>query len=155
MIWVGQGWDIHRLGDGGPLRLAGIDVPFDRHLIGHSDGDVVLHAIADALLGAVAAGDIGEHFPDTDPALRGADSGELLKRVMQVIAARGANLVNADVTILAELRRVEGLLAQARGDLAAARAALEESRSILELRYGPDHWRTRRASAERARLGAP
>jgi 2-C-methyl-D-erythritol 2,4-cyclodiphosphate synthase len=107
MIWVGQGWDIHRLGDGGPLRLAGIDVPFDRHLIGHSDGDVVLHAIADALLGAVAAGDIGEHFPDTDPALRGADSGELLKRVMQVIAARGANLVNADVTILAELPKLQ------------------------------------------------
>jgi 2-C-methyl-D-erythritol 2,4-cyclodiphosphate synthase len=102
MICVGQGWDIHRLAEGGPLRLAGIDVPFDRHLVGHSDGDAVLHAIADALLGAAAAGDIGEHFPDTDPALRGADSGELLKRVMQVVAATGATLVNADVTVLAE-----------------------------------------------------
>jgi 2-C-methyl-D-erythritol 2,4-cyclodiphosphate synthase len=102
MIRVGQGWDIHRLAEGGPLRLGGIDIPYDRHLEGHSDGDVVLHAIADALLGATSAGDIGEHFPDTDPSLRGADSGELLKLVVEIVAATGASLVNADVTVLAE-----------------------------------------------------
>jgi 2-C-methyl-D-erythritol 2,4-cyclodiphosphate synthase len=102
MICVGQGWDVHRLAGGGPLRLGGVDIPYDRHLEGHSDGDVVLHAIADALLGATAAGDIGEHFPDTDARLRGADSGELLKRVVEIVAATGASLVNADVTVLAE-----------------------------------------------------
>jgi 2-C-methyl-D-erythritol 2,4-cyclodiphosphate synthase len=107
MIWVGQGWDVHRFADGGPLRLGGVDIPFDRHLEGHSDGDVVLHAVADALLGATAAGDIGEHFPDSDPRLRGADSGELLRRVMEIVGAAGAVLVNVDVTVLAEQPRLQ------------------------------------------------
>jgi 2-C-methyl-D-erythritol 2,4-cyclodiphosphate synthase len=119
MICVGQGWDVHRLADGGPLRLAGIDIPYDRHLVGHSDGDVVLHAIADALLGATAAGDIGEHFPDTDPSLRGADSGELLKRVVDIVAASGASLVNADVTILAEEPKLQPHRARMRERIAA------------------------------------
>jgi 2-C-methyl-D-erythritol 2,4-cyclodiphosphate synthase len=99
---VGQGWDIHRLVEGGPLRLGGVDVPFDRRLLGHSDGDVVLHALADALLGAVAAGDIGTHFPDTDPTLRGADSAALLRQVVALVQARGCSLENVDVTVLAE-----------------------------------------------------
>jgi 2-C-methyl-D-erythritol 2,4-cyclodiphosphate synthase len=119
MVCVGQGWDIHRLGDGGPLRLAGIDIAFDRHLVGHSDGDAVLHAIADALLGAVGAGDIGEHFPDTDRALRGADSGELLKRVMQIVAGAGASVVNVDVTVLAEQPKMQSYRQRMRERLAS------------------------------------
>ena len=77
---VGIGHDTHRLGQGGPLRLGGIDIPHDRHAVGHSDADVLLHAITDALLGAAALGDIGELFPDTDPANRGRDSAEMLRQ---------------------------------------------------------------------------
>lgn len=119
MIRVGQGWDVHRLADGGPLRLSGIDIPYDRHLQGHSDGDAVLHAIADALLGAVAAGDIGDHFPDTDPRLRGADSGELLRQVLEIVAASGASLVNVDVTVLAEEPKLKPHRAAMRARIAA------------------------------------
>ena len=87
---------------GGPLRLGGIDIPFDRHLLGHSDGDVVLHAVADALLGAIAAGDLGTHFPDTDERYRGADSAHLLGRVVDMLREAGGAVCNVDVTILAE-----------------------------------------------------
>ena len=99
---VGQGWDIHRLVSGRPLRLSGVEIPHPRGLLGHSDGDAVLHAVADALLGAVAAGDIGQHFPDTDPRWRGADSALLLAEVVRIVAARGASVVNVDVNVLAE-----------------------------------------------------
>jgi 2-C-methyl-D-erythritol 2,4-cyclodiphosphate synthase len=119
MIRVGQGWDIHRLADGGPLRLGGVDIAYERHLEGHSDGDVVLHAIADALLGATAGGDIGEHFPDTDPRLRGADSGELLRRVVGLVVAAGASLLNADITVLAEEPKLQPYRAEMRSRIAA------------------------------------
>ena len=99
---IGQGWDIHRLVPGRPLLLAGVRIPHDRGLLGHSDGDAVLHAVADALLGTVGAGDIGQHFPDTDPRYRGADSATLLAEVVRIVAARRGRVVNADVTILAE-----------------------------------------------------
>lgn len=99
---VGQGWDIHRLVAGRPLRLGGVTVPHVTGLLGHSDGDAVLHAVADALLGAMAAGDIGQHFPDTDPRWRDADSAVLLAEIVRVVAARGGSVVNVDVTILAE-----------------------------------------------------
>jgi len=99
---VGQGWDIHRLVAGRPLRLGGVDLPGERGLLGHSDGDVVLHAVTDALLGAIAAGDIGQHFPDTDPRYRGIDSGVLLGEVVALASARGYRIGNVDVTILAE-----------------------------------------------------
>jgi 2-C-methyl-D-erythritol 2,4-cyclodiphosphate synthase len=102
MVRVGQGWDIHRLVAGRPLRLGGIEVPFDRGLLGHSDGDVVLHAVTDALLGAMAAGDIGQHFPDGDPRYRGIDSAVLVAEVVRLAAARGWLIGNVDVTILAE-----------------------------------------------------
>lgn len=101
-VRIGQGWDIHRLVDGRPLRLGGITVPSSRGLLGHSDGDVVLHAVADALLGALAAGDIGQHFPDTDPRYHGIDSAQLLSHVMQLVGRRGYRVGNVDVTILAE-----------------------------------------------------
>lgn len=103
---VGQGWDIHRLVAGRPLRLGGVEVPFDRGLLGHSDGDVVLHAVCDALLGAIGAGDIGTHFPDSDPQYRGADSADLLRRVAALAAERGFAVGNVDVTILAERPRL-------------------------------------------------
>ncbi len=101
-VRVGQGWDVHRLVVDRPLRLGGVEVPFERGLLGHSDGDVVLHAIADALLGAAAAGDIGQHFPDTDARYTGLDSAVLLGHVVELVHRRGYTVGNVDVTIIAE-----------------------------------------------------
>ncbi len=99
---VGIGYDTHRLGPGGPLRLGGVDIEHDRHLIGHSDADVLLHAITDALLGAAGAGDIGEWFPDTDPKHRGRDSAEMLREVYEHLAGSGWRLINLDCVVLAQ-----------------------------------------------------
>jgi 2-C-methyl-D-erythritol 2,4-cyclodiphosphate synthase len=123
---VGQGWDIHRLVADRPLMLGGVHVPYDRGLLGHSDGDAVLHAVADALLGAMAAGDIGQHFPDTDPRHAGADSAVLLAEVVRLVAARGARVVNVDVSILAEQPKLAPFMAAMRASLAAL-LAVEES----------------------------
>lgn len=98
---VGFGFDIHRLAPGRALRLGGVEIPHPRGLAGHSDGDVLLHAVIDALLGAAGRGDIGERFPDTDPAWKDADSAGLLRRVMEELKDAGA-VVNLDVTVLAE-----------------------------------------------------
>ncbi len=87
---------------GGPLRLGGIDIPFEAHADGHSDADVLLHALTDALLGAAAAGDIGEMFPDTDPANRGRDSGQMLQAAWRTVAARGFRIVNVDCIVFVE-----------------------------------------------------
>ena len=102
MLRVGQGWDVHRLIEGGPLRLAGIDVPHDRRSKAHSDGDVVLHALTDAILGAVCGGDIGSHFPDSDPRWRGADSALFLEEAMRLMRERGYGIGNVDVNVLLE-----------------------------------------------------
>ena len=99
---VGTGFDLHRIGADRPLILGGVEIPSDRGLIGHSDADCVLHAVADALLGAAALGDIGQHFPDTDPAYKDADSGELLKRIVSLVEEHGYRIVNVDCTVLAE-----------------------------------------------------
>jgi 2-C-methyl-D-erythritol 2,4-cyclodiphosphate synthase len=99
---VGIGHDTHRLGPGGPLRLGGIDIPHDRQAIGHSDADVLLHAITDALLGAAALGDIGELFPDTDPANRGRDSADMLSQAAAKCRAVGYEIVNLDCIVFAE-----------------------------------------------------
>jgi len=99
---VGIGHDTHRLASGGPLRLGGIVVPHDFHLVGHSDADVLLHAITDALLGASAMGDIGEHFPDTDPAHRGRDSIEMLQRVARQVTKAGYRIGNLDCIVFAQ-----------------------------------------------------
>jgi len=99
---VGFGYDSHRFATGRPLVLGGVTVEHDRGLAGHSDGDAALHAITDAVLGAAAAGDIGEHFPDTDPRWAGADSAALLAHAVALAAERGLRPVNCDVTILAE-----------------------------------------------------
>jgi 2-C-methyl-D-erythritol 2,4-cyclodiphosphate synthase len=106
MVRVGIGYDSHRFADGGPLRLGGIEIPFDRHLSGHSDGDVVAHAVTDAILGAAAAGDIGELFSDTDPANRGRDSIEMLGIAVSRVRASGYTVAQVDVTVVAEAPRV-------------------------------------------------
>jgi 2-C-methyl-D-erythritol 2,4-cyclodiphosphate synthase len=102
---IGQGFDVHRFQpepSDRPLMLMGLQVTHDRGLVGHSDADVMLHALMDALLGAAGLGDIGQHFPDTDPAYRGADSLKLLEAVMQAVRGRGFQVVNADVCLIGE-----------------------------------------------------
>lgn len=99
---IGQGFDVHAFAEGRPLILGGIEIPHDRGLLGHSDADVLLHTIADAALGAIAAGDIGKHFPDTDPAFKDADSKVLLQHVWQLVKAEGYVLGNVDATVMAE-----------------------------------------------------
>ncbi len=102
MIRVGQGYDVHRFKDGGEVILGGVKIPYEQGLEAHSDGDVVLHALCDALLGAAALGDIGKHFPDTDPEFKGADSRVLLRHVYGIVQGKGYKLVNADITIIAQ-----------------------------------------------------
>ena len=105
-IRIGTGFDIHALVEGRPLILGGCEIPFDRGLKGHSDGDALLHAIMDALLGACAMGDIGQHFPDTDPRFKDADSARLLREVKALIADRGFSPVNVDANVIAEKPRL-------------------------------------------------
>ena len=99
---VGMGYDVHRLVEGRKLILGGVEIPYEKGLLGHSDADVLLHAIMDALLGAAALGDIGQHFPDTDPAYEGASSIELLKKVGELLQERGYVIENIDATIIAQ-----------------------------------------------------
>jgi len=102
MIRVGQGYDVHRFGEGDFIILGGVKIAYEQGLEAHSDGDVVLHALCDALLGALALGDIGKHFPDTDPNFKGADSRILLRHVYGIVLQQGYRLVNADMTIIAQ-----------------------------------------------------
>lgn len=109
MIRVGQGFDVHRFAlpeEGRPLVLMGLNIPHDRGLAGHSDADVMVHALMDALLGAAGLGDIGQHFPDTDAAYKGADSTVLLERVMADLQARGWRVGNADVLLIGERPKI-------------------------------------------------
>lgn len=112
MIRVGQGYDVHRFNEGDHIMLGGVTIPYEKGLEAHSDGDVVLHALADALLGAAALGDIGKHFPDTDPQFKGADSRVLLRHVYGVVRAKGYNLVNADITIIAQAPKMAPHIAE-------------------------------------------
>jgi 2-C-methyl-D-erythritol 2,4-cyclodiphosphate synthase len=102
MIRIGHGYDVHRLVENRPLILGGVTIPHEKGLLGHSDADVLLHAVADALLGAAALGDIGKHFPDTDPAYKGADSRVLLRHVVSLLKKKGLAISNIDATILAQ-----------------------------------------------------
>ena len=99
---IGHGYDVHRLVEGRKLILGGVEVPFEKGLLGHSDADVLTHAVMDALLGAVALGDIGRHFPDTEERFRGADSLKLLAHVMTLIADKGYTVGNVDITVIAQ-----------------------------------------------------
>src|SRR3954464_11808604 len=101
MIRIGQGFDVHKFEEGRPLIIGGVTIPHDKGLTGHSDADVLLHTVTDAALGAIAEGDIGRHFPDTDAEFKDADSSKLLEHVWGLVKDRGYELVNADCTIIA------------------------------------------------------
>ncbi len=120
MIRVGIGYDLHRLEPGRPLILGGIEVPFDKGLAGHSDGDALAHAITDALLGAAALGNIGQHFPDTDPAYKDADSIELLQRAVGLVRDQGYRVGNIDANIIAQQPKLNPHLDAMRERLADA-----------------------------------
>ncbi|MDE2145331.1 MAG: 2-C-methyl-D-erythritol 2,4-cyclodiphosphate synthase [Burkholderiales bacterium] len=117
---IGEGWDIHALVAGRPLVLGGVTLPHTHGLLGHSDADALLHAITDALLGAAALGDIGQHFPDTDPAWAGADSALLLTEAMRRVQAEGWALVNLDATIVAQAPKMAPHIPAMRRRIAAA-----------------------------------
>ena len=118
MIRVGHGMDVHRLVEGRKLILCGVEIPHTVGLLGHSDADVAYHALTDALLGAAAMGDIGRHFPDTDPAYKGADSGKLLDHVMELIWAKGYVVGNVDVTIIAQKPKLKDYIETMRENIA-------------------------------------
>lgn len=117
---IGHGYDVHRLTAGRRLILGGVDIPFEKGLLGHSDADVLAHAVADALLGAAALGDIGGMFPDTDPAYAGADSLLLLQKVAARLAENGFSIGNIDATVLAQRPKLAAYIPQMRENLAAA-----------------------------------
>ncbi len=116
---IGHGYDAHRLAAGERLVLGGVDVPHDKGLAAHSDGDVVLHALCDALIGAAGGGDIGKHFPDNDPRYANIDSRILLRRVVATLGEQGLSVGNADLTIIAEEPRLSAHVPQMRANIAA------------------------------------
>jgi 2-C-methyl-D-erythritol 2,4-cyclodiphosphate synthase len=116
---IGQGYDVHRLVEGRRLILGGVEIPWELGLLGHSDADVLTHAVMDALLGAAALGDIGKAFPDSDPALEGVDSLLLLDRVMEMLREKGWQVVNVDATVVAQRPKLSPHIPQMRANLAA------------------------------------
>ena len=119
MFRIGNGFDVHRLVPDRRCIICGVDIPYEKGLLGHSDADVALHALADALLGACALGDIGKHFPDTDPRWKGADSHMLLRAVMQMVAEAGWQVSNVDITIMAQAPKMLPHIPQMRANVAA------------------------------------
>lgn len=117
---IGHGYDVHKLTEGRDLILGGVKIPYEKGLLGHSDADVLLHAVSDALLGAAALGDIGVHFPDTDPAYKGADSLKLLEIVGQKVAEAGFCISNIDVTMIAQRPKLRPYIAEMRRNIAKA-----------------------------------
>ncbi len=117
---IGHGYDVHRLVPGRKLVLGGVDIPHETGLLGHSDADVLLHAICDAILGAIAAGDIGRHFPDSDPAYKGADSTKLLRHVMGLAREKGYGIGNIDATIVAQKPKLAPYIERMKLNIAAA-----------------------------------
>ncbi|MEW5323226.1 2-C-methyl-D-erythritol 2,4-cyclodiphosphate synthase [Geobacillus thermoleovorans] len=118
MFRIGQGFDVHQLVEGRPLIIGGVTIPYEKGLLGHSDADVLLHAVADACLGAIGAGDIGRHFPDTDPRFKDADSTELLAHVWALARQEGYRLVNADCTIIAQKPKMAPYIEEMRAVIA-------------------------------------
>lgn len=115
---IGHGYDVHRLAEGRALIIGGVKIPYEKGLLGHSDADVLVHAIMDALLGALALGDIGMHFPDSDPAYKNADSLVLLRQVFLLVQKEGMHIVNIDSTILAQAPKLAPYIASMRKNLA-------------------------------------
>jgi 2-C-methyl-D-erythritol 2,4-cyclodiphosphate synthase len=120
---IGHGYDVHRLVTGRKLILGGVDVPYDKGLLGHSDADVLLHAISDAILGAIGEGDIGKHFPDTDPAYKGISSIKLLCHVMALADEKGYRIGNLDATIVAQRPKLAPYIPHMRANIAEALSA--------------------------------
>ena len=116
---VGHGYDVHRLVEGRKLILGGVEVPYEKGLLGHSDADVLTHAVVDALLGAAGLGDIGQHFPDSDDRFLGADSLELLRQVCGMLSERGYRIGNVDMTVIAQRPKLAGFIPAMRENLAA------------------------------------
>ena len=116
---IGHGYDVHRLEEGRKLILGGAEVPYEKGLLGHSDADVLTHAVMDALLGAAGLGDIGQHFPDSDDRFLGADSLELLRQVCGMLSVRGYRIGNVDVTVIAQRPKLAGFIPAMRKNLAA------------------------------------
>ena len=117
---IGHGYDVHRLVEGRDLILGGVKIDYEKGLLGHSDADVLLHAVSDALLGAAGLGDIGRHFPDTDPQYKGADSLMLLREVYRKIAEKGYRVGNIDVTMIAQKPKLKDYIPQMQANIAAA-----------------------------------
>jgi 2-C-methyl-D-erythritol 2,4-cyclodiphosphate synthase len=130
MIRCGIGYDVHRLAEDRQLILGGVEIPHSRGLEGHSDGDVLSHAIADALLGAIGAGDIGQHFPNTDELIRGISSIKILQRVSELLAKEKARAVNVDATVISEAPRIAPYIPAMRKKIAQAIGATESRISI-------------------------
>lgn len=118
MIRIGQGYDVHQLAEGRPFILGGVEVEHDRGLLGHSDADVLLHAITDAALGAIGGGDIGKHFPDTDPEFKDADSRKLLTDIWKYVREQGYELGNVDCTVIAQKPKLAPYIEQMRQSIA-------------------------------------
>ena len=117
---IGHGYDVHRLVEGRDLILGGVKIGYEKGLLGHSDADVLLHAVSDALLGAAGLGDIGRHFPDTDPQYKGADSLKLLRQVYRKISEKGYRVGNIDVTMIAQRPKLKDYIPQMQANIAAA-----------------------------------
>ena len=120
MIRIGHGYDVHAFADNRKCIIGGVDIPYEKGLLGHSDADVLLHAVSDSLLGAAALGDIGKHFPDTDPAFKGADSIVLLQRVVELIHSKGYRVVNIDATVIAQAPKMAPYILRMRENIANA-----------------------------------
>ena len=129
-IRIGHGYDVHRLVEGRKLILGGVAIPFTRGLDGHSDADVLLHALCDALLGSLSLGDLGIHFPDTDPRYKDSDSGELLKRVLNMVKEKGFYIGNIDATVIAEQPKISGYIDQMKDTIAHTTGIDREQISI-------------------------
>ncbi|WP_407271470.1 2-C-methyl-D-erythritol 2,4-cyclodiphosphate synthase [Radiobacillus sp. PE A8.2] len=118
MFRIGQGFDVHQLVEGRKCIIGGIEIPFEKGLLGHSDADVLLHTIADACLGAIGEGDIGKHFPDTDPKYKDADSATLLSHVMMLVGEQGYHLGNLDCTLIAQAPKMAPYISEIRENIA-------------------------------------
>lgn len=130
MFRIGQGFDVHQLTEGRPLIIGGITIPYEKGLLGHSDADVLLHTISDACLGAIGEGDIGRHFPDTDPEFKDADSAKLMEHVWQLVKDRGYELVNADCTIIAQMPKMAPYIQQMKERIAELLNAAPEQINV-------------------------
>lgn len=130
MFRIGQGYDVHQLVEGRPFILGGIEIPHDKGLLGHSDADVLLHTITDAVLGAIGGGDIGKHFPDTDPAFKDADSKKLLTYIWNMVKEQGYELGNVDCTVIAQAPKLAPYISDMRASISSLLEADESQVNV-------------------------